>query len=71
MQRQIAPEARAIEFDCSREPNDIFYVNAIDGDGGLIDILEEFANADEAFSFAESLAKVSGLPLIIREDPFS
>jgi hypothetical protein len=71
MHRPVPPETRAIEFDRSREPNDFFFVNAIDADGAFIDILEEFADADEAFSFAESLAKASGLPMIIRDDPFT
>jgi hypothetical protein len=67
MPRPVTPEARAIEFDRSQAP-DIFYVNTLDGDGALIDIIEEYANADEAHSAAAALAKATGLPLMICDE---
>ena len=67
--RPVPPEAHNIEIDTVCDDG-CWHVAACDKDGGFLELIESFDNSDEAWAFAQQLAKSKNLPLYHRAAPF-
>jgi hypothetical protein len=67
--RTVPPEAHSIEIDTVCDDG-ACHVTACDKDGGFLELIQSFDNGDEAWAFAENLARSKNLPLFHRDDPF-
>jgi hypothetical protein len=66
--RPVPPEAHRIEIDTVCDDG-YWHVAACDNEGVFLDLIESFDNSEEAWVFAENLAKSKSLPLFHRDDP--